>query len=311
MRDHDWPAGKDYYTTRELREHGFSEYVLTRLVREGKLSRIVRGIYTRAAVTGRLVLEAVNEHKPHLVFSGKTVAELYLGKEISLPLHAVVERGRSTAQSSVVRVRERRKVDVRMIANVRMVSALVAAGDATAVETARELLEVRYASKKGREDFERDRQALVRLPEKTARMVAAAAVGADSWTERRLFRELQARGCGGFEGNAQLGPYRFDGVDHQARVVVEVNGFKYHGAHNRKNYTKDVWKLNAAQRRGYIVLWFTEHCVEWHLGTVVEMVMDTVKWRRETREGRAPATPMKVEETGLWRWHATFTHLEP
>ncbi|GAB2515668.1 hypothetical protein CATRI_10615 [Corynebacterium atrinae] len=177
MRDHGWPPGKDYYTTQELRAHGFSEYVLTRLVKEGRLSRIVRGIYTHVAVTGQLVLEAINEHKPHVVFSGKTVAELYLGKEITLPLHAVVERGSSKAQSPVVKVRERKKVDVRMMANVRVVSALAAAGDAAGMEMARELLEVRYASKKGREDFERDRHAMRRFPKKIARAVAAAAVG--------------------------------------------------------------------------------------------------------------------------------------
>lgn len=85
------------------------------------------------------------------------------------------------------------------------------------------LLERHYRGRDGRRRLEEDLATWKKVPGRLRERIGEASTGADSETERRLFRALRARGHH-FEQNRLLGHYFRDGVHELAKVVVEVNG---------------------------------------------------------------------------------------
>lgn len=85
-----------------------------------------------------------------------------------------------------------------------------------------------------------------KIPVRRRERIRRASIGADSETERMLFRALKERGYT-FEQNALLGQYFRDGVHEPAKLVV-----------------KDYWKANDAMARGYRHLTFSDVCIDLH-----------------------------------------------
>ncbi|WP_460490720.1 DUF559 domain-containing protein [Corynebacterium nasicanis] len=102
-----------------------------------------------------------------------------------------------------------------------------------------------------------------KVPGKLRALIEEASIGADSETERRLFRRLRELGYP-FEQNKLLGNYFCDEVNEKHRVVVEINGYQYHRSISA--LIKDYWKANDATSRGYRHLSFSDACIDLHLG---------------------------------------------
>lgn len=92
-----------------------------------------------------------------------------------------------------------------------------------------------------------------KIPVRRRERIRRASIGADSETERMLFRALKERGYT-FEQNALLGQYFRDGVHEPAKLVV-----------------KDYWKANDAMARGYRHLTFSDVCIDLHRPCEVEL----------------------------------------
>ena len=75
------------WTTAELREQGLSKEAIRRKVREGKLYRVHRGIYTDSW-TPLAVARTLAHGLSRIHFTGKTAQEIYLGRQLTFPLEA-------------------------------------------------------------------------------------------------------------------------------------------------------------------------------------------------------------------------------
>ena len=75
------------WTTAELRGQGLSKDAIRRKVREGKLFRVHRGIYTDEW-TPWAVARALAHGLSRIHFTGKTAQEIYLGRQLTFPLEA-------------------------------------------------------------------------------------------------------------------------------------------------------------------------------------------------------------------------------
>ncbi|WIM73212.1 type IV toxin-antitoxin system AbiEi family antitoxin domain-containing protein [Corynebacterium suedekumii] len=101
--------------TAMLRDRGLNQKQIERLVRTGRLYRVEQGVFTTSPPEGDLLLRALCHRRPALVFTGRTALELHEGREITLPVQAVVLPGKSSParQPSPLRRRKRHPLPAR------------------------------------------------------------------------------------------------------------------------------------------------------------------------------------------------------
>ncbi|RNE48221.1 DUF559 domain-containing protein [Corynebacterium alimapuense] len=286
--------------TAGLRALGATPHHIHRLLTQQHLYRVDRGIYTTAPPTGNLLLRALSHNRPKLVFSGLTALQIHSDKDITLPVSARVPYGLSARRTAQITIRQSRCLLGRRIDGIFVTTPVAAVADlATTSHEAGELiafLEQQYAGRHGRESLETHLTRMPQPPAALKALIRAAAIGADSEAERRVFRELKRRGVEVLQ-NHNIGGYFFDGVLPRSRVIVEIDGYQYHSAENRTTFVRDRWKANYATRHGYRVLRYSGSCVKHHFNDVIEQIIAAT-----TDDPRHLST----ESSPVWRWHNTL-----
>lgn len=284
--------------TAALKRRGLSPKQVSRLVRQGRLHRVERGIFTTSEPAGILLLRALSHSRDNLVFTGRTAVEIYTGSEITEPVQGLVTTRQSTRSTSRLTLQARRSIRYRTVNGVKVATRLMGVADAEGLtdDALTTFLEAEFAGRQGRAQLEEELSLFRKVPARLRCLIAGASIGADSDAERRVFRELLRRGIH-VEQNRQIGGYFFDGVIEEGRVIVEVDGYRFHSAENRETFIRDRWKANYATRRGYRVLRYTGSCVRYHLDEVVEQIIAAV-------EGLDEELP--TEAHPVWSWHETM-----
>lgn len=275
------------------------------MVGRGQLVRVEKGVYCTRTPRGEQVLAALAVSRPHLVFTGRTAYQLINDKPLTLPLQALVGRGRTATSTEFVEVTRVTAVPYSLVKGHRVALPVRAAADLYQQRRyeAGQLIEDCYARREGKSLLRDHLDRVGRLPREARAFIESRAYGSDSLTERRIFAPLKQR-LPGLEQNVYLEGYWWDGVYDREKVIVEIDGRDYHGAEQRGAFIKDRWKRNRVVRAGYIVLTYTAQCVDEHADMIVEQVEDTVRWRRKAANRAATrATPLSWEHLGVWDWH--------
>lgn len=303
----------DIYTTAELRALGIGSSKLSRAVREGKVFRVMRGVYTTKRPTGRLLLRAVSVGKLQAAFTGRTACELYLKRQrITRPVQAIVPRGLSVPESNeLVEFRIGRNVPVQMIDGLRVVSPVRAAMDTSETWLGSETLGYYYKGKHGASRLEEDLAAVGRPNTQLIDALRTAPIGGDSNLERTLFSTLRHRGLK-VQQNVLIGGYRYDGLV-EGTVLVEVDGYGYHAPFTGGmpdtfgTFVRDRHKSNLAQRMGYLVLRYADSDIDRHIDFCADQIEAAV---RESRHKLRDVELLEGERTPVWKWHQGLIEME-
>lgn len=287
------PDGRSIFTTRELKDLGVGRHAVSTLASSGRLHRITRGLFTTGRPTGDVVLRALAHQKPYVVVTGMTAVQLRRKMRVSTPVSVLVPRNREFGSNSLVAVIRADHRPSEIIDGIRVATPLRTALDVPEKvdQYAVREIERRYRGRQGMETLEEDLMTWKKVPSRLRERIRRASIGADSETERMLFRALKERGYT-FEHNVLLGHYFRDGVHEPSKVVVEVNGRQFHRDLNA--VVKDYWKANDAMARGYRHLTFSDVCIDLHLNRVVDMIIAVI-------EGQ----PCEVDLVG--QWHSAWT----
>jgi hypothetical protein len=101
--------------------------------------------------------------------------------------------------------------------------------------------------------------------------------------------------------------YRFDLVIEDADVLIEIDGYAFHGgpAMTPDDQIKECWKRNAAARAGKTLLCYTGRCVDYAMDQIIEQVLDTVDYNKRYARGRRRRTAADRIPTDdqVWKWH--------
>ncbi|QGU05200.1 type IV toxin-antitoxin system AbiEi family antitoxin domain-containing protein [Corynebacterium comes] len=279
-------------TTADLRARGVHAKKIQALIRDGKLHRVDRGVYTTSRPQGELLLRALQQARPHIVFTGRTAWELRGNRSVYLPAAALVARDGYLRGSGYLRLIRGKSATTELRNGIRIADPLRTAMDMPATKQfeAVKFLEGQYGGKDGSARLKEDLAAYARVPAGMRALVGKAAVGGDSETERVLFRVLREQGIV-MEQNKKIGHYRRDGVHEKSKVIVEVNGYEFH--RDRGVMVKDCWKANDALIRGYTHLSYSDSCIDMHLAEVVAEIEGVINGRAR------PSGP-------VWGWHRMF-----
>ncbi|MCS5478226.1 DUF559 domain-containing protein [Corynebacterium sp. YIM 101645] len=249
-------------------------------------------------------MRALSHRRPYLVFTGRTALQLYSGTQVTTPLSGLVRPPRSAHGSALLTLRRRRRVFYREHDRVLVSPPVVAVADCLGDAAETELidfLEQQYTGRQGRILMEAELNALLRVPRQLRDLISRAAIGADSEVEREVFRALRARGLKVVQ-NHEIGGYSFDGVLPGVKLIVEIDGYRYHAGESREIFVIDRWKANYAVRHGYRVLRYSGSCVKHHLDLVVEQIVAAAHDLEE---------PLFSEEHQVWEWHETVNRDGP
>ena len=270
-----------------------SKEVIRRKLRERRLFRVHRGIYTDEW-TPLAVARALAHGLSRIHFTGKTAQEIHLGRELTFPLEA---EGPRTLKGKTFRVTHSRLPATNLINGLPVVQVLWSARRST--KTSGPLLEHYYRGKEGPGRLEKDRQKMGRVPRKLKEAIRNTPIGTDSRSERTLSRALRAMGIFP-EHNALIAGYRFDFLI--GKLIIEVDGWEYHK--RSEIFQADRSKQNAAVAHGYTVLRFTADDIHYHLDDALRLIKATL----DLIKGREPTLPACVTQP-YWTWHLCLQNL--
>lgn len=284
-----------YYSTSDLRARGFGEHRTRTLVSEGALFRIQRGLYVDS-LSAETVAWAVAGHYSPIALSGKTAAQIHLDLPLTLPIHAEGRRRVEAEAFSISCSRLPSRTEVR---GLPVVEALWAARSAP--EFAQRILERHYAGNQGNERLAADLKRMKRVPAWLRETIKRTPVGSRSELERRVARPLLARGYR-VRMNQFIGPYCFDLVLSQWKIAIEIDSEKFHL--NADSFISDRWKGNSGAIHGWIVLRFTDACVQWNLNEVLAEIDQAIEWVKSGRPHR-DVNPSFPANQKVWDWNRT------
>nr|WP_120492355.1 type IV toxin-antitoxin system AbiEi family antitoxin domain-containing protein [Corynebacterium lactis] len=284
-----------YFTTADLEQRGIGEHRRQRLVREGKIFRLIRGLYVDKPTPGA-VADAVVHHYAGSVISGLTAAQLHLDVPLTLPIEA---EGRTSASTETFSISHSRLPSRTTIRGLPVVEALWAARGAPAF--AMQVLENHYSGRNARERLEADMKRMGKVPSWLRDTIKKTPIGSASNLERRVARPLLERGYH-VELNRNIGPYCFDIVLPQWRIAIEIDSERYHL--NPDSFISDRWKGNSGAIHGWIILRFTDTCVTLNLKEVLTEIEQAIAWvkRRRPRHDYKPGFPAAQQ---VWTWNRT------
>lgn len=300
------------YRTAQLKELGIGRRRREELLQQGRLHRVERGVYCTAPAEGDLLLTALAATRPHLVFTGATARQIYDDTTVTVPAQGVVRKPISYLSTQLLQVTQVRALPSRTVRGHRVVPPVAAVRDLLGSRSAeaRAFLEKHYAGRNGNATLAADLAGMGRIPTELRALIDTASIASDSKSEQRLARALKARGLTIIQ-NHQLGFYHWDIAIPAARILIDLDSYRYHAAlgngENEKTFVIDRWKANDGIRRGWTVLHYTGECVYRHLDKVVEQIMATVTWMLNgggTGDG-IPAERLPFEDRSLFRWHST------
>ncbi|KKO77093.1 hypothetical protein WU85_11000 [Corynebacterium striatum] len=253
---------------------GLTKSQLATHIKHGRVTKIARGLNVWGRPTPLEVLWAVQQRYPQAVATGRTAAQLYLKREVTLPLELAAPKRlpASTYYSARRSVREQtREVLGCAVQNPLLALAQIDWGCGI------ELCEALYAGHRGRENLEADRAEISSLHARAQELLRSAVLFTDSSAEIAVARALQQAGLK-IECNVFIGVYRWDIVIPSRKIAIEINGLKFHS--ELGVWIRDHWKNNEAVLRGWRTLRYTGHCVAHHLDYIVEQVAQPPNWSR-------------------------------
>lgn len=248
------------WTTAELYADGWTKRAVATAVGKRELFRVARGFYTTID-DPKVVLRALAAAHPGITFTGRTAAFIYRSSPLRWPVEAEHPVLRHTDRLITIRRRSRSETircdGVEVSTAAKTAVSLIEEDAAAAVR----VLEWGYAGIRGTTRFAEDVAHLSRTERRRLEPVSAAAViGTASDLEKKTVRlirkalksELEA-GTVTIETNAMVRGYCFDVVIREARVLVEVDSWTYHGeGRARKSaFVRDRHKGNQATRWGF------------------------------------------------------------
>ncbi|ALA68538.1 type IV toxin-antitoxin system AbiEi family antitoxin domain-containing protein [Corynebacterium lactis] len=282
-----------HYSTADLRALGIGEHRTRTLIAEGKLFRIIRGLYVDSLLP-ETVAHAIVSHYDDIALSGETAARLHLGIALTLPVFA---EGRKRVDAGAFAIACSRLPSRTEIRGFPVVEALWAARSAP--EFAQRILERHYSGKCGQTRLAADLKRMAKVPSWLRSIIGQTPIGSRSEMERRVARPLLSKGYR-VRLNQYIGPYCFDLVLSQWKIAIELDSEKYH--FNENSFISDRWKGNSGAIHGWIVLRFTDACVQWNLREVLAEIEQAIAWVKAGRPRRNyqpgfPASQM------IWEWN--------
>ncbi|WPF66436.1 MULTISPECIES: DUF559 domain-containing protein [unclassified Corynebacterium] len=292
----------DFWTTKDLRRGGLSPREIRKHIAQGSLERLAHGLYVSPKANDLTRLRAIRHRWPHVVFSGLTAAYLYGWEKLSWPISGLLPRQGSPIETDTVRLsrasisRTRVQQDLRVTSPVFTAQGLIQAWPRAKILN---FLERSYSGLTGSEQYHRDFAALNPAAKNVMRKIAGSAIiGASSQTERRLAHALAEENLF-TQSNVRVGPYVFDLKVVGQPILVEVDGQQFHTATDV--FVRDRWKSNAAQRAGYLVLRYSDTCVDYALDDVVAQILHTA---------RSPGIQLHSDVQAVHKWHRAL-HSSP
>jgi very-short-patch-repair endonuclease len=264
-----WIAGRQLglVTSRQLQAAGWGRGMIARRARDGRLRRLHRGVYLvghPVPLPGALELAAVLACGGGALVSHRSAAQLWgLTKVAELTEISVIGRHCVHAGIRVHRVanldpRDRAlKNGIPITSPARSIIDFAAGSPPDELEWA--LAEARARRLLTDDDL---RAALARAGSRAGVGAVRAAMRTErgprltrSEAERRLLRLIRAAGLPEPVTNARVAGIEVDFVWPDMRVVVEVDGFAFHG--HRSAFERDRWRDMALRDAGFEVVRMT------------------------------------------------------
>lgn len=297
------------WTTAELRAAGHTHRDLGRAVSERKLFKVTRGHYVSKNDAG-VVLMAFTKAYPGIIFTGRTAAFIYGVVPMAWP--ATAEHPTSRTASPHLELRRRATRPTRQVDRLQVALPAKVAVDLIATDEAAALrvLERGYTGFKGTRRLEEDLADLTRGERKRLNPVLPRAVlGTASELERTavtIIRRALAKeveeGVVTVETNKFFRGYWFDVMIREARLLIEVDSYAFHGEGRarRSAFIRDRHKGNQVTRWNWMLLRYPDHAVKNMPGYVGREVADTVRFvldhGRRRREDEALDTDRPVQD---------------
>ena len=153
----------DYWTRDELRARGLNDTDIRRLHRQGRLHRVVHGLYSPEPLEGARAARALAHRYPDLIFAGHTALSIRGHRDtFLLPTVGVVPTGHRALADTYVRARRSRVIGRREVSGLPVVSTAAAVADDAHLNRLDRIraLEKDYAGFDGRARFDADYRAL-------------------------------------------------------------------------------------------------------------------------------------------------------
>lgn len=256
---------------------------------------MVRGLYIDDHSPAS-VARAITGHYKSIALSGKSAAQIHLRLPLTLPIQA---EGAGSVQAETFSIRHSRLPACTRIDGIPVVEALWAAR--ASKDYAHRILETHYAGRDGEKRLNHDLRRMRKVPAWLRETIATTPIGSCSELERKLARPLIKRGYR-IRMNQYIGPYCFDILLDQWKIAIEVDSEKYHA--NEDSFITDRWKTNSGTLHGWIVLRFTDSCINWNLDSVLDEIEQAIRWvqKRRPRMDYKPGWPACQK---VWEWNPT------
>ncbi|WP_096453762.1 type IV toxin-antitoxin system AbiEi family antitoxin domain-containing protein [Corynebacterium suranareeae] len=289
-------------TAKELIRMKYSRRKINSLVKEGKLYRVLRGVYSMDPPSGEVVWSAIRLVRPGALLDGKSAVEVYQGVPLSLPLRVRVSTSNVLRGSANVVARRSQRITGVVHRGFRVVSLVDAIATCLEEKSSdlgdlRRLVEQRYQSGSGVNQMKHDLKALKTRRKKQLREFLEECIyGTDSGLEKKLVYELRDAGFKTRQ-NVMVEGYRWD-IQVVGVALIDVDSRKYHQA-NGRNFIIDRWKSNEALVQGHVPLRFTDDCVNYAPGEIIKLVKQIAEFKR-----KHPRKRVKTQGVGpVFKWH--------
>ena len=280
------------WTTSALRARGIGRRKQSKLVANGQLHKVHRGIYVDGKPTAENFAMALTQSLANVALSGHSAIQKHLGQTLTFPLEL---EGPRTISGEKFQVKHTRRETTQVIDGVRVVEPLWAARSSAYEQTW--LLERYYQGHQGIDRLRRDLGRMKRASTRLRRVLKGCSIGADSVAEKDL---AAARRRVGYrvQHNTQLAGYRFDLWLKKLGILIEVDGYEVHN--NSKSFVSDRWKSNDGAALGCVVLRFSADCIRYHLKQVLDKIEEIAQW---IRRGRPRRDKIGVKANPVFNWH--------
>ncbi|WP_295626233.1 DUF559 domain-containing protein [uncultured Corynebacterium sp.] len=263
-------------TRRQLLDAGMSRLELDRALANGSLSRVSRGTYRFETSGLRLRMGLVLASTPDAVFSHRTAAHLHgLRKREPEVLDVIVPPTRRDAAGSNARRRE--SVQVTTIDGMPVTTLAATLADLLEVWHERAVsgvLDRMMPTLASRSSLLADIDDLPpRQRNRLWPVVEWAPERQRSISEGRIARALQLKGHV-VELNVRIGPYEWDLVHADARLVIEFDSTKFHT--DPMAFREDRARQNNLVRRGYAILRYTDDDLWLRFDEVIDEIVATI-----------------------------------
>lgn len=280
------------WTTKMLRAEGIGRRKQARMVRDGELHKVHRGIYVDGKASAENFARALTQSLANVALAGHSATQKHLGQTLTFPLEL---EGPRTIKGTNFHVRHTRRATTQIVDDIRVVEPLWAARRSNYER--RWLLERCYEGHRGIDKLKCDLAKMKRATGALREALKSYSIGADSVAEKDLANALRRAGFR-VQHNVLLAGYRFDLCLEKLGILIEVDGIEVHS--NSKSFVSDRWKSNDGAALGYVVLRFSADCIRYHLKQVMAKIQEIALW---IRQGRPRRDKTNIRSNPVFNWH--------